>query len=54
MDTKLTVEQIQLAIYNSRIWNVRTDIFIPNLSFGMLEYEADLCILNKSGYLTEM
>lgn len=54
MDTKLTIEEIQLAIYNSKRWNIRTDIFVPNVSYGLLEYEADLVILNKTGYLTEI
>lgn len=54
MNTNLSVKQIQLAIYNSKIWNTRTDIFIPNVSFGLLEYEADLIIMSNTGYLTEI
>lgn len=27
---------------------------IPNLSYGLLDYEADFCIISKSGYLTEV
>ena len=54
MDTKLSTEQIQLALYNSKIWNQRSDIMVPNVSFGLLEYEADFIIMNKSGYLTEV
>lgn len=54
MDTKLTVDEIQLALYNSGIWNKRQDIFVPNLSWGLLNHEADLVILTKSGYLTEV
>lgn len=54
MDTKLTVDEIQIALRNSGIWNKRQDIFIPNLSWGMLNYEADLVIITKSGYLTEV
>ena len=54
MDTKLTVDEIQLALHNSGIWNKRQDIFVPNLSFGLLNHEADLVILTKSGYLTEV
>lgn len=54
MDTKLTVDEIQIALRNSGIWNKRQDIFIPNLSWGLLNYEADLVIITKSGYLTEV
>lgn len=54
MDTKLTVDEIQVALRNSGIWNKRQDIFIPNLSWGLLNHEADLVIITKSGYLTEV
>lgn len=54
MDTKLTVNEIQLALHNSGIWNKRQDIFVPNLSWGLLNHEADLVIMTKSGYLTEV
>lgn len=54
MDTKLTVDEIQIALRNSGLWNKRQDIFIPNLSWGLLNYEADLVIITKSGYLTEV
>lgn len=54
MDTKLTVDEIQIALRNSGIWNKRQDIFIPNLSWGLLQYEADLVIITKSGYMTEV
>lgn len=53
-ETILTVQDIQLALYNSKIWNTRTDIFVTNLSWGLLDYEADFVVLNKSGYLTEV
>lgn len=54
MDTALTINQIHLALRNSGLWNKRTDIMIPNLSWGLLPYEADFVVLNKSGYLTEI
>lgn len=54
MDTKLTIQQIHLALRNSGLWNKRTDIMIPNLSWGLLPYEADFVVLSKSGYLTEV
>ena len=54
MDTALTINQIHLALRNSGLWNKRTDIMIPNLSWGLLPYEADFVVLSKSGYLTEV
>jgi hypothetical protein len=54
MDTNLTVEQIQVALYNSTLFNKRQDIMIPNLSYGLLDYEADFVSISKSGYLTEV
>lgn len=54
MDTKLTLEQIHLALRNSGLWNKRFDIMVPNLSWGLLPYEADFVIVSKSGYMTEI
>lgn len=55
MDTKLSIEQIQLAIYNTPfLVNKRADIVCPNLSWSLLSYEADMVIVNKSGYMTEI
>ena len=54
MDTKLTIQQIHLALRNSGLWNKRADIMIPNLSWGLLPYEADFVVVSKSGYLTEV
>ena len=54
MDTSLTVQQIQLALHNSGLWNKRSDIMVPNLSWGLLPYEADFVVLTKNGYLTEV
>lgn len=34
MDTKLTLDQIHLALRNSGLWNKRSDIIVPNLSWG--------------------
>ena len=54
MDTKLSIEQIHVALRNSVLWNKRTDIMIPNLSWAMLPYEADFVVINRSGYMTEI
>lgn len=54
MDTKLSIEEILVALHGSCIWNKRSDMFVPNLSWGLLNHEADLVIVNKTGYLTEV
>jgi len=52
--TKLTVKEIEeIIISDKRYFNIRTDIAIPNLSWSLLPYEADLVIMNKTGYVTE-
>ena len=54
MDTKLTLDQIHLALRNSYLWNKRSDIMVPNLSWGLLPYEADFIVINRAGYMTEI
>lgn len=54
MDTSLSINEIILALRNCGLWNKRSDIMIPNLSWGLLPYEADFVIISKSGYLTEV
>ena len=52
MDTKLTIQEIEeMIIYNEV--SLRNEIAIPNLSWGMLPYEADLVVVNKTGYMRE-
>lgn len=54
LDTNLSVQDIMLFLRDSGRWNKRTDTMLPNLSWGLLNHEADLCIINKTGYLTEI
>lgn len=54
MDTKLTIDEIELAIVNSGLFNKRNDIIVPNVSWGLLNHEADMVVMTKSGYLTEI
>lgn len=54
LDTTLEVKQIEELIINDpTFFNIRTDIAIPNLSWSLLDYEADLIVMNKTGYITE-
>ena len=54
MDTQFTIDEIELLIFNSSIFNKRQDIFVPNVSYGLLNHEADLVVMTKSGYLSEI
>lgn len=51
-DTNLTIEQIELGI--ARYFNFRNNLVVPNVSWGMLNHEADIIVMSKSGYLTEV
>ena len=52
--TNLSVAQIQLALRNSDLFNPRRDLIVPNVSYGMLPYEADLIGITPSGQVTEV
>lgn len=52
--TQLTVKQIQYCLRYCGIWNPRTDLMVPNVSWGLLPYEADFIIMTPNGYLTEI
>lgn len=54
MNTKLSLEEIELALIKQREFNFRQNIVVPNISWGFLNHEADLLIMSKSGYLTEI
>jgi hypothetical protein len=48
-----TCTEIEFAI--SRYFNYRTNVIVPNLSWGMFSYELDLCVLNqRSLYASEV
>ena len=52
MDTNLTIKEIEEMIVYKEV-ALRNEIAIPNLSWGMLPYEADLAVINKTGYMRE-
>lgn len=54
LKTKLSVAQIQLALRNSDLFDKRSSVIVPNISWGMLPYEADLIGISKSGQVTEV
>lgn len=53
IETKLTVKEIEEIIVR-HLGGVRTNIIVPNLSWGFLNHEADLISVDKNGYLTEV
>ncbi len=55
-ETTLTIEQIEaaLTVYTSSPFYLRRNLVIPNVSWGYLNHEADLLVLTKAGYLTEV
>ena len=50
--TELSVKEIQALL--AEYWGIRNNIIVPNVSWGMLDYEADLLVMNKTGYVTEV
>lgn len=53
LKTKLSVAQIQLSLYR-HLFDSRNDIVVPNVSWGLLSYEADLLGISASGQVTEV
>ena len=53
-DTSLNIKQIEYALYTSGIFDRNTYIMVPNISYGLLSYEADFVAMSKTGYLTEV
>lgn len=53
IETKLSVKEIE-SIIVAYLGGVRTNIIVPNLSWGFLNHEADLIAVDKNGYLTEV
>lgn len=54
LKTQLSVQQIQLALRNSDLFNQRSDLIVPNISWSILPYEADLIGISRSGQVTEV
>lgn len=54
LKTKLSVPQIQLALRNSFLFDQRSSVVVPNISWGMLPYEADLIGISAHKQVTEV
>lgn len=48
----ITTIEMELAI--SRYFGYRQNIIVPNISWGFMNHEADIFIVKKSGYATEV
>lgn len=54
MDTKLSMLEIELAIIRHPDFDIRKNVVVSNVSFGLLDHEADMLVMTKSGYVTEL
>lgn len=54
MDTTLSVGDIEISVMSHPMWNLRTMIAVPNVSWGLLNHEADILVISKSGYASEI
>lgn len=53
-DTALTIEQIMARLAHCDTFNLRRNVVVPNVSWGLLNYEADFVSMSQAGYLTEI
>ncbi len=51
-DTTLSISRIEVGL--SKFFDSRRNVIVPKVSWGLLTHEADLLILSRSGYLTEI
>lgn len=55
-ETSLTIEQIETIItgYPDSPFYIRQNLVVPNCDWGFLNHEADLLVMSKARYLTEI
>lgn len=46
--------EIELAIISHPDFDPRRNLIVPNVSFGLLDHEADMLVMSKAGYVTEL
>jgi hypothetical protein len=54
MDTKLNIHEIEYAIAKDRRFNFLKNDVLINISWGFLYHEADMLIVSKTGYISEI
>ena len=52
MNDKISTPEMETAL--STYLNYRTNLIVPNVSWGMNLHECDLLVVSKAGYLTEI
>ena len=52
MKDKITTLEMEIAVM--RWLGIRQNLVVPNVSWGLLNYEADVVSLTPSGYATEV
>lgn len=48
----MTARDIEIAV--ASYFDYRQNLIVPNISWGLLDHEADLLMLSKAGYATEI
>lgn len=49
----MTASEISYVLAH-KVWRPRTHVIVPNLSWGLLAWEADIAVLHGSGYMDEV
>lgn len=52
--TTLSIEEIEVMLATSKEFDFRRNLFVTNVDWGLLNHEADVVVMSKSGYLTEI
>lgn len=52
--TTLSIEEIEVMLATSDEFDFRRNLFVTNVDWGLLNHEADVVVMSKSGYLTEI
>jgi hypothetical protein len=50
---KITTPEMELSIVNT-LFNIRKNIIVPNVSWGMFNHECDLLVLSEKHFATEI
>lgn len=48
----MTAREIEVAV--AKYFDYRANLIVPNVSWGLLDHEADLLMLSRAGYATEI
>lgn len=51
---KMKIKCIEIEVALAKYFNVRRNIIVPNVSWGLFSHELDMCVVSNSGYVTEI